>query len=334
MTKTKKEREREAALESEAAEVELEVEEDRRVARRTFVIATVIAFALSAFTNWSARHLPPSPSVSPQWDALADLAYVLPVFAALWLGHAVLTLHRVGSTTRAHRQRFREESRLFQSVTVAATLFFGMVTAMSYKHQLAVAHWAGMTDWTGHAFPITIDGALVISVASLFILRAASKADMRAAVARAVAQKASESETVTAPVQRAAEPPKRESVQVQPAPRELEPRVTTQVTQSVAQEPVNHEPRHDSLKLAPSVNRESLHAPSPAHRDAAQRLVESRATTQDVDTVAQILRLSDKGMSTREVASIADSSQSTVRRILAAARDLDTDADQALELVS
>lgn len=334
MTKTKKEREREAALESEAAEVELEVEEDRRVARRTFVIATGVAFVLSVFANWAARHLPTSPSASVQWDRLADFVYVLPVFAALWLGHAVLTLHRVGSTTRAHHQRFREESRLFQSVTVATVAFVTMVTAVSYKHQLAVAHWAGMVDWSGHIFPIAIDGVLAVSAASLFILRAASKSDMRAAVARAVAQKASESAAVTAPVQRAAEPPKRESPLVQPAPREPEPRATTQVTQPVAQEPVNHEPRHDSLKLAPSVNREPRREPSSAHRDAAQRLVESRATTQDVDTVAQVLALSDAGLSTREVASAIGGSQSTVRRILAAARDLDTDEERELELVS
>lgn len=187
MTKrTKAERERDAALEAEAVEVELEVEEDRRIARRTFIVATVTALLLSLGANLVSRYLTDALEGTAFGQRLADFVFVLPVLAATWLMHAVLTLNKVGSTVRAHRQRFREESRLFQIVTVAAASFCVAVTVVSYKHQLAVAHWAGMNDWSAHIFPIAIDGVLAIAAASLFVLRAASKADMRTAVARAM----------------------------------------------------------------------------------------------------------------------------------------------------
>lgn len=325
MTKTKKERERDELH----VAVALDAERDRTHARKIMLLGVVLGLLLTVAGNVTATF------PEAKGRALSIIVFSLAPVIAAWSLHIIYTLSTVGAVTRANIVTFRQTPFLFRIAVMVGVAVFGVALGASYEHLRTVARMGDMSGWAATAFPATIDAVLLVCTAAWFALRPASDADLRVA-REAAAERAPkrESATVTAPVQRAAESMKRESPQVQPAPREPEPRVTTQVTQPVAQEVVNREPRHDSLKLAPSVNREPRHEPSSAHRDAAQRLVEARATTQDAATVAQVLSLSEAGLSTREVASAISGSQSTVRRILAAARDLDTDEERELELVS
>ncbi|MBF9327933.1 MULTISPECIES: DUF2637 domain-containing protein [Mycobacteroides] len=251
-----------------------EAEADRQHARRFFWwwLGTATALTLVGNTVHAVLlDIPPT--------AVKIGVNVIPPVIAFAAIHGIQSLARAGSVHRAKRGSFslRESGGPYVFAVCVTALLALAAAILSYSGLYAVAVAGGLGPRLATLWPLTIDAGIAVSTISLMVLRPLSGADERAARL----------------ANRAAQPQLSKGSAPTTAPRQAP---------SSAPSAAPHAPRSTSpdapatpRPASPTAPQGGASAPSPAPElvRLAEKIVESRAVRQPVNTVARILAMSE-----------------------------------------
>ncbi|MFV8308798.1 DUF2637 domain-containing protein [Mycobacteroides chelonae] len=230
--------------------------------------------------------------------------YLIPPLIALVSIHAVTVLARVGRVHRARSSASWRDAGGTAVLAVSVTGTLALIAAiLSYSGLYGVALAGGLSPRLAWLFPLCIDAGIAVSSVALVVLRPLSGADERAV---RLAQRAASPQLSNRPATPSA--PR----QVTPSASSPAPTAPRSATQDA---PVTPRPAPSNAPQG------SPSAPNPAPEVVAlaEKIVESKAVRQPVQTVARILTLSESEGRKNVVAERVGVHHSVVSKVLSEA---------------
>lgn len=284
-----------------------DLDADRTAARKVFIGWLVLSTMLTLIGNAAAATLD---SLSPLGVKLA--VHLIPPLIALLGFHALTTLAKAGAVHRARtslRSAVADAGPMYVFAVVGVLGITGIAMVMSYAGLYAVARAAGLSPALAAVWPLSIDLAIAVSTAALFVLRPISNSDLRAARRAA---KAAASTPAPAASPRAASPALAAALDT--AAMIVLPAASGAATDASPQlKPVMHHPD------APDAASTDAPAVTPMHHDRAAEIVRQGIVAKPVEEVALVLAHLGAGASARRIQALTGIDPRTVGKIRDAA---------------